>query len=63
MPSDIADSFTAKSKPTNSGYASHAKKLHEAGKIYALFGFLDGLSCSYGTCKWFFDVFFPSPNT
>lgn len=34
-----------------------AKKLHDLGFIYALYGALDGLSLSYSTLKYCFDVF------
>lgn len=34
-----------------------AKKLHELGYIYALYGALDGLSLSYSMVKYCFDVF------
>jgi hypothetical protein len=35
---------------------SYAKQLHAAGVIYALYGALDGLSLSYSTIKYCFDV-------
>lgn len=37
---------------------SWAKDLHDSGKIYVLYGALDGLSLSYSMYKYFFDVIF-----
>ncbi|MDP1603461.1 MAG: hypothetical protein Q8M03_09380 [Legionella sp.] len=41
----------------------YAKKLHAAGIIYALYGALDGLSLSYSTIKYCFDVFLTNTDS
>lgn len=63
MPNDIAMHHNFSKELNNLSYIELARELHKTGRIYALFGFLDGLSCSYGTCKWFFDLFLPDTYT
>lgn len=46
----LTSQIKAKNKPW-------AQQLHELGYVYALYGALDGLSISYSTLKYFFDIY------
>ena len=52
---DSDDTLLGKFAAKNTDFA---KKLHDTAYIYALYGALDGLSLSYSTFKYFFDILY-----
>ncbi|ETO94498.1 hypothetical protein [Legionella oakridgensis] len=53
---DSPDKTTVPVKRSSARKRSLAERLHKAGYIYALYGALDGLSLSYSTIKYSFDL-------